>query len=1095
MGKNKKKKSSNSNNNIANNSVNKNGHSGSWNERLLHNQAPSCPSLEAAISASTGTSSQPWLILLSLGGYMNSIEYNALLEKLEEDDDLNGSNTTMAMYSEEEIEEVLNAMDIYEIERKSFASSIVSLADALQKSTSLDTTLSKEGQTFHHNDSYYDGGSNDYARIILNIEEASSNLYTSIESYKTTSLKKQWNNVHTLMRMVMKTSMSNDSPKQNKHNITSPKKPFVTKRKSTFKSLIQEYKHQLNWDGILIAKLEDVLMNDNLYPYDQEHNHKQYIHALCHNLFSWSKALENCQLLDQTHWNEIKFLILKKEENQSVGNFDNANKTDSNTVEGRNDHVDEFINTIIRNDTNTFQDEYSPTTTADPAATTTTIDRVLSSDTIEKAVNAFLDQNIFQCETYVKTNGGNGKGGNYGSESVSRKVSDECNSGADDPTRQSNVVDLAVSNQIIGYSRCTRTGSDGHPLFLLLVGGSNSGKTYFCNSLQSKIRCLRNGQFKVICPKLPSDFLGPRVGYFEDLLLSLFTFVMDKVVMSSYSFDDSGGHKSEKYIILLDGLEHILGENYCTSRDVSNGIQKDASSSLPGASNQSHVSLRIKSIFLNIMDKFKMLDDEINAKISNNLLIICTARRSYGDIDDNDRNKSDDQKFIMKRFDKHFYLDDPGWSERYQIIRQCLGLIDSSILCDGNDDGGDGDSDMINSMLSTAVTSTMGKSRGEIALYCREAINKARLTKIGSSTTEENQLKMMTSRLKLELMQSSLQNRTPESLKQLSDDDPSSSIEMRVLSSKELLQSYLRLDDKGNIVFPLLGSNALDAWSQLRSVIITPLCQWEALNDILFGNSSDYKKNVASNYSQQKLITSGVLLTGSPGVGKTAIAYHCAAVAAKMDPTVRLLDVSCTSLISKEVGGSEKNISKLFQTARQASSPVIIILDGIENIAPVRGNDNTTEGTMDRLLSTLLTEMDGVSENNHGNRASEKKNPGIAIIGITHNPVSWIDPALRRPGRLGKCIHLDFPDIRAREDIAQRELMKIDIDFSDAGYFDPKDKNDLSRYIAMKTEGKSAAEINAISKNARMNALRAALDSNTEDRNIVVRFDHFVQAC
>jgi transitional endoplasmic reticulum ATPase len=72
-------------------------------------------------------------------------------------------------------------------------------------------------------------------------------------------------------------------------------------------------------------------------------------------------------------------------------------------------------------------------------------------------------------------------------------------------------------------------------------------------------------------------------------------------------------------------------------------------------------------------------------------------------------------------------------------------------------------------------------------------------------------------------------------------------------------------------------------------------------------------------------------------------------------------------------------------------------------VGGVRGNDTTTEGTMDRLLSTILVELDGIDDDMRGEAA------GIAVIGTTHN-VEWIDPALRRPGRLGRVTRLEPRD-------------------------------------------------------------------------------------
>jgi len=128
------------------------------------------------------------------------------------------------------------------------------------------------------------------------------------------------------------------------------------------------------------------------------------------------------------------------------------------------------------------------------------------------------------------------------------------------------------------------------------------------------------------------------------------------------------------------------------------------------------------------------------------------------------------------------------------------------------------------------------------------------------------------------------------------------------------------------------------------------------------------------------------------------------------------------------------------------------VMDGIENIAAVRGNDNTTEGTMDRVLSTLLTELDGVE-----NESSRNQTIGsMAIIGITNNP-EWIDPALRRPGRLERTIWLDNPDFEGRECIIVRELG--DAHYEPEGNPELLTLNDLAKKIASITDGYNGAEL------------------------------------
>ena len=522
---------------------------------------------------------------------------------------------------------------------------------------------------------------------------------------------------------------------------------------------------------------------------------------------------------------------------------------------------------------------------------------------------------------------------------------------------------------------------------------------------------------KVIRPQLPTDFLGPSVGAFENSIISLFSFL--KTVA-----------KYQKCILLLDGIEHILGADY--------GDSSIASSVGSTTKPRDHLSMRTKNIFLTMMDEMKR---DSNQK---DTLVLCTSRGH----DDN----------IVDRFDTVYKFEGPTNVERKEMIEFSLRLIPDMKLKKERD-----------GLISEIVSATIGKSRGEIAKYCREAIE---VVPTNGST------EVCISRLKV--LKTSLESIVPDSLKNASD----SMIEMRVWSAKELRRDISR-DDDGNVTFPLLGDNALESWKQLESIIIAPLCRRNALNALLYGNAGN-----SDTSSQRKATSSGVLISGDPGVGKTALAYHCAAIAAGYNPSIRLLEVSCTSIIQKEVGGSERNLHKLFETAR-ASAPCLILLDGIDIIAPVRGKDNTTEGTMDRLLSTLLIEMDGVSPG--GKSIKSDISNSIGVIGITHNPPSWIDPALLRPGRLEKCIKLDRPNNSARKEIFLKSIADANIDFSGAGFFDPKNVTELADTIVMKTAGKSAAEVIALYENAKIVALKEILALGVEDcTDISISCKHFL---
>lgn len=233
------------------------------------------------------------------------------------------------------------------------------------------------------------------------------------------------------------------------------------------------------------------------------------------------------------------------------------------------------------------------------------------------------------------------------------------------------------------------------------------------------------------------------------------------------------------------------------------------------------------------------------------------------------------------------------------------------------------------------------------------------------------------------------------------------------------------------------------------------------------------------------LLRVGCLISGEPGVGKTTLAYHCSSLAAKMS-RVSLLDVSCTSLIHKEIGKSERSVQRLFSAVR-AAAPCILLLDGIENVAHRRGNDSTTEGTMDRILSTFLTEMDGIETGGSDGCASGN----VAVIGVTHNP-DIIDPSLLRPGRLEKIITLSAPDFGVRKEIVRLQLNKVDMDFDSAKHFDVKSKDDVSHIIATESAGMSAMEVVAICREASMECLRDLNYGITEKP--ILTYSHFKRA-
>lgn len=129
---------------------------------------------------------------------------------------------------------------------------------------------------------------------------------------------------------------------------------------------------------------------------------------------------------------------------------------------------------------------------------------------------------------------------------------------------------------------------------------------------------------------------------------------------------------------------------------------------------------------------------------------------------------------------------------------------------------------------------------------------------------------------------------------------------------------------------------------------------------------------------------SGVLLYGPPGTGKTLLAK---AVATSC--SLNFFSVKGPELLNMYIGESEANVRRVFQRARDAK-PCVIFFDELDSVAPKRGNQGDSGGVMDRIVSQLLAELDGMAEGKGG--------ADVFVIGATNRP-DLLDPALLRPGR------------------------------------------------------------------------------------------------
>jgi transitional endoplasmic reticulum ATPase len=143
----------------------------------------------------------------------------------------------------------------------------------------------------------------------------------------------------------------------------------------------------------------------------------------------------------------------------------------------------------------------------------------------------------------------------------------------------------------------------------------------------------------------------------------------------------------------------------------------------------------------------------------------------------------------------------------------------------------------------------------------------------------------------------------------------------------------------------------------------------------------------------------GVLIIGPPGCGKTLLARAIAT-----ESEANFISIKGPEVLSKWVGESEKAIREVFRKARTAA-PAIVFFDEIDAIAPRRGSDLGDSHVTSRVISQLLTEMDGL-EALHD----------VVVIAATNRP-DLIDPALLRVGRFDRVIFVDAPDIESRKKI------------------------------------------------------------------------------
>jgi len=191
----------------------------------------------------------------------------------------------------------------------------------------------------------------------------------------------------------------------------------------------------------------------------------------------------------------------------------------------------------------------------------------------------------------------------------------------------------------------------------------------------------------------------------------------------------------------------------------------------------------------------------------------------------------------------------------------------------------------------------------------------------------------------------------------------------------------------------------------------------------------------------------GILLVGLPGTGKTMFAK---AVATETE--ANFISIKGPEVLSKWVGESEKAVRETFRKARMAT-PCVIFIDEIDSIAPHRGGGEDGNRVSERVVDTLLTEMDGLTG---------LKN--VVVIAATNRP-ELLDMALMRGGRFDRIIEIPVPEEKTRVEIFKLHTKSMPI----------AKGVDVSEF-AKKTDGYTGADIENVCREAGMAAIRRGIN-------------------
>jgi transitional endoplasmic reticulum ATPase len=192
----------------------------------------------------------------------------------------------------------------------------------------------------------------------------------------------------------------------------------------------------------------------------------------------------------------------------------------------------------------------------------------------------------------------------------------------------------------------------------------------------------------------------------------------------------------------------------------------------------------------------------------------------------------------------------------------------------------------------------------------------------------------------------------------------------------------------------------------------------------------------------------GFLLYGPPGTGKTLLAKATA-----REAEANFIATKSSDLLSKWYGESEQQIARLFARARQVA-PTVIFIDELDSLVPARGGGLGEPQVTERVVNTILAEMDGLEELG-----------SVVVICATNRP-NLIDPALLRPGRFDELIYVSVPDQEGRKHILGIHT----------GGMPLAEDVDLGS-LAARTERFTGADLEDLVRRAGLFALRSSLEA------------------